>query len=123
MPPSSAFERVAAVGRGRFYATFGVPVTYRRGGSSKSLVAIPSGQSLRQLRGDEPAIGADERDWVMRRADLAFEATPVTPQAGDTIEHGAEVWRVLSGTGPIEATDVDPEGVEIRVRTVLVSAR
>lgn len=94
------FEQAAAGSADRFFATFGVPVTVRRGENALTLTAIAS---WRQYAGETEAgtiVQAKVRDYRFRAADLVLGGVAFLPAAGDRIEEGAlrcEVSPVFGG--------------------------
>ena len=80
------FEQAAAGSADRFFSTFGVPVTVRRGENVLALTAIAS---WRQYAGETEAgtiVQAKVRDYRFRAADLVLGGVAFLPAAGDRIE-------------------------------------
>lgn len=66
------------------------PVTYTRGGQSKTVQAVRAGDSWNDInRSGGTALLQSSRDFIVKKSALGFD-----PEVRDTLRDGGEVWTV-----------------------------
>lgn len=67
-----------------------VPVIYRRGERSVSLLAVPAQSQGEQDVEGGAQVGWQQRDWIVVAKDLVIDGQRITPKRGDRIEQQQE---------------------------------
>lgn len=94
------------VHRAQQLAGFGRTIEYRRGVRSTTLSAV-IGETV--FRVDTPEDGTyidrEDRDYLVRATELAFDGQRIEPEAGDLIVDGGDVFMVAAPEGEPVARD------------------
>lgn len=93
-------------------------VTYQRGSSTVSVSATMCPSEVDQTLNGQMIVGYVRKDFLIHAADLILEGRQVSPEVGDTIAYGAQVYRVVSqNTGEKPFRESGAGGVVLRIST------
>ena len=95
----------------------GGDIVYSRGASSVTITATFGRSQFMVESAGETRIEHTDRDFLFPAASLVLDGVAVTPQKGDRVTVGAEVFEVLPIDGKQCYRTSDPQGTMIRVFT------
>ncbi len=93
----------------------GGDIVYERGANSVTITATFGRSEFVEETTDGTRISHTDRDFVFPAASLVLGGLAVTPQKGDRITVGGEVFQVLPMDGKQCYRQSDPQGTMIRV--------
>jgi len=94
---------------------FGRSIVYQRGASSATITATFSRSELVTETTEGTRLDHTDRDFIFPAASLVLAGVAVTPQKGDRVTVGEEVFEVLPIDGKQCYRTSDPQGTMIRV--------
>jgi hypothetical protein len=93
------------------------PIVYSRDADSVQIAATV-GQTTFEVQNDYGAMEKwESRDFLVTAADLVLSGVQITPQRGDRITDGANVYEVLAPGKEDVYRLSDPYGVTLRIHT------
>jgi hypothetical protein len=117
----SRFAASIANGLDRIRQQAGVAVTYRRGGQSVAVTAVPSPGRFEEVGETDAHVAAERRDYLVKASNLVLGGSDTTPREGDEIVEAGVTYRVVQGSDDKQWQWSDGGKTTRRIHTVRVS--
>lgn len=95
-------------------------IEYRRGGVCLATLPAVRGRTEVDVLDEDTVINAMSDDWIVQAVSLVTDDEKITPQTGDQIVLGTEIYEVLPNirNGPVYRKS-DPAGKVLRIHSKL----